>query len=128
MKLLKTMSLGLLIGFSVLSNAQSRTEKADELKSVLKQSLHESVVSIDEKNNIERTDINGNTFKFNLNDVQEIKYDFDGFHNVLIILKEGKIVNTVISGKESDQKLNVYAFKDQNDCNKAIELLKQLIE
>lgn len=128
MKLLKTMSLGLLIGFSVLSNAQSRTEKADELKSVLKQSLHESVVGIDEKNNIERTDINGNTFKFNLNDVQEIKYDFDGFHNVLIILKEGKIVNTVISGKESDQKLNVYAFKDQNDCNKAIELLKQLIE
>ena len=127
MKLLKAMSLGLLIGFSALGYAQSHSEKTEELKSILKQSLYKPEVNIDEKSNVNRTDNNGNTFKLNLNDVQEIRYDFDGFHNVLMVMKEGKTVNTNIAGKQSDQKLNVYSFKNQNDCDKAIELINQLI-
>lgn len=128
MKLVKTIIFGLLIGFSTLLSAQTNSGKTDELKSVLKQSLYKSEVSIDEKNNIDRSDNNGNTFKLNMNDIKEIKYDFDGFHNMLIVMKEGKTVEVVSAGKQTEQKLNVYAFGDKNDCDKAIELLKQLIE
>jgi len=98
------------------------------LKSVLKQSLYKSEVNIDDKNNVSRVDNNGNKFNFNLSDVLEIKYDFDGFHNVLITMKEGKTVDVVVAGNKSELKLNVFAFQNQNDCDKAIELLKQLIE
>ena len=128
MKLFKTMIFGLLIGFSVSGHAQTNSEKRDELKSVLKQSLYKSEVNIDDKNNVSRVDNNGNKFNFNLSDVLEIKYDFDGFHNVLITMKEGKTVDVVVAGNKSELKLNVFAFQNQNDCDKTIELLKQLIE
>jgi hypothetical protein len=128
MKLLKTMIFGLLIGFSALGQAQTNSEKKDDLKSVLKQSLYKSEVNIDEKNNVNRVDDNGNKFNLNLSDVLELKYDFDGFHNVLILMKEGKTVEVVVAGNKSEYKLNVFAFQNQNDCDKAIELLKQLIE
>jgi len=128
MKLLKTMIFGLLIGFPALVHAQTNSEKVDELKSVLKQSLYKSEVNIDEKNNVSRVDNNGYKFNFNLSDVLEIKYDFDGFHNVLILMKEGKTVEVVFAGNKTEYKLNVLAFHNQTDCDKAIELLKQLIE
>jgi hypothetical protein len=127
MKLLKTMSLGLLLGFSVLGSAQSNPDKTDKLKSVLKQSLYKPEISIDEKKNLDRSDNNGNSFKLNLNDIQEINYSFDGFHNVVLIMKEDKKVVVYISGNQTDQKLNVYSFENKNDCDKAIELFNQLI-
>lgn len=128
MKLLKIMIIAIIFGVANHISAQVDVSKIEQLKTGLKQSLYCSEVSIDKKNVVYRIDNNGNSFRYNLNDIKEVKYVFDSFPLMIIEFKEGKTATTKVDGGESEQKLNVFAFRDQAVCESAIKSLKEIIE
>jgi hypothetical protein len=123
---LKALLIAILVGIASFLNAQTTTETVMELNKVLESSLYKTVITVNEKGSLERKDSNGNTFTFDLNDVQELKSDNDGFNNVLIIMKEGKTVKGVVENVKKEASMNVIAFNDAKDCEIAIQLLKKL--
>jgi hypothetical protein len=109
------------------TNAQNAKNDVTELNSILKNSLFATTIEIDNSGIVSRKDNNGNTFTYSLNDVSSITYDDDGFHNVIIILKESKMVKGVVGGKKGETTINVIAFADKTECDKTIEILKKMI-
>lgn len=128
MNRVKWIFLVLFIGLTAIVNAQTKEERISDLKEVLKRSLYQSNVQIDKQGTLNRTDNNGNRFRYSIIDIREVTSDFDGFHNLLISMKEGKSVSCVVNGQESELKINVFAFENQDDCEKAKNILKELIE
>lgn len=109
------------------ANAQTDDSKKSEFKQVLKSSLYESIVEISDEGKVLRKDNNGNYFKYALEDIAEVKTEHDGFYNLLITFKDGKTAFTVINGQEGQHKLNVFAFANSDDAEKAKRLLIQII-
>jgi len=100
----------------------------DALNKVLKNSLYKTSILIDDNGAINRKDNNGNTFTYNISDVSHIRYDDDGFHNLIVVLKKGRKSKGFVEGKEVTGDINVIAFAKKVDCDKAIELFKKIIE
>jgi len=125
---LKLVVMVLMLFSSISLFAQSNKTVIKDLNEVLKKSLYKTEISIDKKGIVNRKDDNGNTFVFNLKDVKEIKQDNDGFQNMLIVLKKGKKSKGVVKDKNVESELNVVAFKNGDNCKKAIELFNKLIE
>ena len=63
-----------------------------------------------------------------MGDISEINYENDGFHNMIIVLKKGKVVKGTIGGKEVEGSLNVISFDDKEDCDNAIDLFKKIVQ
>lgn len=127
MNYLKALFIAILVGITSLLSAQTNTETVKELNKVLENSLYKTVITVDGKGILERKDNNGNTFTFDLNDVQQLKYDNDGFNNTVIIMKEGKTVKGVIENVKKEASMNVISFNNPKDCEIAIKLLRKLI-
>lgn len=127
MKMNKILILMIVVFASTGLFAQQNETVIKELKQVLKKSLYQSEITIRDDGTFNRKDNNGNTFVFNLNDVKEIKSANDGFTNVLIIMKEGKKSKGVVEGKTVETNMNVFAFRHNDDCKRAITLFKKLI-
>lgn len=125
MKTPKTMLL--LLCICSFANAQTKGNDKIELQKVLKNSLYESVVNIDKDGAVSRKDNNGNTFRYVLSDIKEVKTAFDGFNNLLIFFKEGKSAATVIKSQQSEQSMNVFSFANAEDCEKAKTLFLKII-
>jgi hypothetical protein len=98
------------------------------LNNVLKNSLYKTTIEISNKGVVSRKDNNGNTFVYNLNDVANIKYVQDGFHNTMITLKKGKKIAGFVEGKNVESNMNVIAFRTKANCDKAIEIFNNLIK
>lgn len=114
---------------SLLSMSQKMTleETVAELNEILKDSLYETQIEVDKTGEVIREDNNGNYFKFNLKNIEEVYYDFDGFNNVILKCADDKsCIFTRVGGKESYQNMNVIAFR--GETARAIELFEQLIE
>ena len=124
----KWIFLVMLISFPAIMQGQTKDEKLSELKEILKRSLYQSDVQIDKQGIINRSDNNGNRFKYSLEDIREVYSGFDGFHNLLISMKEEKSVQSVVNGQESELKMNVFSFANQEDCEKAKGILNELIQ
>ena len=124
----KGIFLVLFLCLTAYAHAQTKDEKLTELKEVLKRSLYQSNVQIDGYGSVIRTDNNGNRFSYSIADIREVTSDFDGFHNLLISMKEGKSVSCVVNGQESELKMNVFSFANQEDCEKAKGILNELIQ
>lgn len=116
------------MGITSLLSAQTTTETVKELNKVFENSLYKTVITVDSKGILERKDNNGNTFTLDLNDVQQLKYDNDGFNNALIIMKEGKTIKGVVGNVKKEASMNVITFNNPKDCEIAIKLLKKLIK
>ncbi len=125
MKTLRILSLLLIV--SVFASAQTKDENISHLQNVLSYSLYESKVKIDKKGNLSRKDNNGNQFKYALSDIEEVNTSFDGFHNVVITFKSGKTALAIINGNENLHSINVFAFANAEDCEKAKDLFIELI-
>ncbi|WP_243348956.1 hypothetical protein [Parabacteroides sp. FAFU027] len=128
MKCVKWIFLVMLISFPAIMQGQTKDEKLSELKEILKRSLYQSDVQIDKQGIINRSDNNGNRFRYSLEDIREVSSDFDGFHNLLISMKEEKSVQPIVNGQESELKMNVFSFANQEDCEKAKGILNELIQ
>lgn len=98
------------------------------LNDVLQNSLYKTVLSIDDSGAVIRKDNNGNSFTFNVADISEIKYENDGFHNLIVIFKKGKVSKGTVGGKEVEGDLNVISFENKADCDNAINLFKRIIQ
>lgn len=110
----------------VVSSFTTVDPNLEALNDVLQNSLYKTVLSIDDNGTIIRKDDNGNSFTFKMGDISEINYENDGFHNMIIVLKKGKVVKGTIGGKEVEGSLNVISFDDKEDCDNAIDLFKKL--
>jgi phage pi2 protein 07 len=124
----KLLVVAMVLFSSITLFAQSNETVIKDLNEVFKKSLYKTEITVDKNGTVSRKDNNGNTFVFNLKDVKEIKSDNDGFQNILIVLKKGKKSKGVVEGKVVESELNVVAFKNSDDCKKAIELFNKLIE
>ena len=122
--------IGLFFFSLITLNAIAQIDQKDTvgLNSLLKKSLYKTVLVIDDAGIINRKDNNGNAFIYNLDDVSTVKYDFDGYHNVIIQLIKGKKVKGVVEGREVESDINVIAFNVKNNCDKTIEIFKKLIK
>ena len=98
------------------------------LNDVLQNSLYKTVLSIDDSGAVIRKDNNGNSFTFNVADISEIKYENDGFHNLIVIFKKGKVSKGTVGGKEVEGDLNVISFENKADCDNAIDLFKKIVQ
>ena len=125
---LKLVVMALMLFTSFPLFAQSNKTVIKDLNRVFKKSLYKTEILIDKEGIVNRKDNNGNAFVFNLIDVKEIKSDNEGFQNMLIVLIKGKKSKGVVKGKDIESELNVVAFKNGDDCKKAIELFNKLIE
>lgn len=112
----------------VVSSFTTVDPNLEALNDVLQNSLYKTVLSIDDNGTIIRKDDNGNSFTFKMGDISEINYENDGFHNMIIVLKKGKVVKGTIGGKEVEGSLNVISFDDKEDCDNAIDLLKKIVQ
>lgn len=124
----KSAMMVLVIFSNLTLYAQSNDTVVENLNEVLKKSLYKTEIRVDKDGTLTRKDNNGNTFTFNLKGVREITSGNDGFQNLFIKLKEGNISKGVVGGKQIDSELNVIAFKNGDDCKKAIELFRKLIK
>jgi len=113
----------------IVKNAMAQTEATtlETVNSLLRNSLFKTTIEINENGLLKRKDDNGNTFVFNFNDIEKVDSEFDGFYNVIIRLKKGKIVNGVVEGNAKESVINVISFEKESDCVKAIKLLNELI-
>jgi len=127
MNYLKAFLIAILVSITSFLSAQTNQETVKELNVVLEQSLYKTVITVNDNGILDRIDNNGNTFTFDLKDVDGIKIDNDGFHNVLIYMKKDKIVKGVINNVKKEASINVISFEDAKECEKAIKLLKKLI-
>lgn len=98
------------------------------LNDVLQNSLYKTVLSIDDSGTVIRKDNNGNSFTFNMTDISEIKYENDGFHNLIVVFKKGKVSKGTVGGKEVEGDLNVISFENKADCDNAIDLFKKIVQ
>lgn len=112
----------------VVSSFTTVDPNLEALNDVLQNSLYKTVLSIDDNGTIIRKDDNGNSFTFKMGDISEINYENDGFHNMIIVLKKGKVVKGTIGGKEVEGSLNVISFDDKADCDNAIDLFKKIVQ
>ncbi len=112
----------------VVSSFTTVDPNLEALNDVLQNSLYKTVLSIDDNGTIIRKDDNGNSFTFKMGDISEINYENDGFHNMIIVLKKGKVVKGTIGGKEVEGSLNVISFDDKEDCDNAIDLFKKIVQ
>ncbi len=124
----KLVVMALMLFSSISLFAQSNETIVKDLNEVFKKSLYKTEISIDKDGIVSREDNNGNTFVFSLKDVKDILSDDDGFQNMVIVFKDGKKSKGVVEGKNIESELNVVAFINFNDCEKAIELFKKLIK
>jgi hypothetical protein len=113
---------------SLSAFSQDNAALISDLNKVLKKSLYETTIKIDDKGFVKREDNNGNTFEFNLNDIKRIGFDDDGFNNIIIEFKEGKKAKGIIAKKDTEMTMNVISFKDKSDCDKSIEIFNNLIK
>lgn len=127
MKQIKTTIILLLLCVLPNLQAQTKQELTNDLKEVFQMSLYQSKVNIDKNDFLTRVDNNNNSFSYSLTDIAKVEYNFDGFHNVIITLKEGKKVNCTIGGSQSEIQINVFTFENQEYCNKAISLFEKII-
>ncbi len=127
MNYLKAFLIAILVSITSFLSAQTNQETVKELNAVLEQSLYKTVITVNDKGILDRKDNNGNTFTFDLKDVDGIKIDNDGFHNALIYMKKDKTVKGVINNVKKEASINVISFEDAKECEKAILLLKKLI-
>ncbi len=125
-----TKLIGLFFFYSLSLNAISQidTNIVVQLNKTLKNSLYKTTIEISDKGVVSRKDNNGNTFVFSLNEVANIKYVQDGFHNIMITLKKGKKIVGFVEGKNVESNLNVIAFSIKANCDKAIEIFNNLIK
>lgn len=112
----------------VVSSFTTVDPNLEALNDVLQNSLYKTVLSIDDNGTIIRKDDNVNSFTFKMGDISEINYENDGFHNMIIVLKKGKVVKGTIGGKEVEGSLNVISFDDKEDCDNAIDLFKKIVQ
>jgi hypothetical protein len=108
--------------------SQIDTTVVNKLNLTLIKALYKTTFVFDKDGTIHRKDSNGNTFEFNLNDIQKIGSVFDGFDNVLIILKKGKKFKVVVNGKPGETEIIVIPFADKSDCDKVKEIMNNLIK
>ena len=117
---------------SILCNvslfAQSNETILRDLNEILKSSLYKTEIKLSDDGLVNRMDNNGNTFEFNLKDIKEIKTDYDGFYNMLIVMDKRKKSKGQVNGREVESGINVVSFEYNDDCKKAIDLFKKLIE
>jgi len=126
-----SIKIALLFAFSAIaisSYSQIAKNDVDELNTILKSSLYKSIFEIDNHGLVNRKDNNGNTFVYKISDLLIVKYDFDGFHNAIVVLKAGKKSKSLIEGKAGESDINVIAFSNKAYCDKTIEIFKKLIK
>jgi uncharacterized protein YajQ (UPF0234 family) len=99
-KIYHFIGLFLIINTFTNVNAQDSETTINELNTILKHSLYQSKLEIDNLDIINRADNNGNSFIYSLNHIESISYDFDGFHNVILKLIKGEKAKTIIEGKK----------------------------
>jgi hypothetical protein len=126
-KYIKMIGIFIIINITIHATAQVDKKDIASLDTILKTSLYKTILTIDIDGVVSRQDNNGNTFVYNIKDVKNVEYVFDGFHNAVITLKEGKTVKGVLGGKESQSGLNVIAFNKEDDCVAAIEKLRNMV-
>jgi hypothetical protein len=121
--------LALLILSSLSLNLYSQIDKKDKeaLMAILKCSIYKPKIVIDNNGLLSRQDNNGNSFTYNIRDISEFKYFFDGNNCVWIILKKGKKVDSTVEGRKLEADSNVFAFDSKDDCDKTIEVFNKII-
>lgn len=115
---------GMLLLGSTLS-AQVDNNDLKSLNKLLESSLYKSKLSSDD-GVILRQDDNGNTFEFHAEDVVKVIYDFDGLHNIIVWMKEGKKVKANVNGKELQSPYNVFTFRNKQDSETSIKMIKKI--
>lgn len=98
------------------------------LNDILKKSLYKTSITIGDDGIVNRIDNNGNKFTYSLDDISQIKYDNDGFHNLIVVLKTGKKAKGIVEGKDVSGDINVISFSKKVDCDNAIIRFKKIIE
>jgi len=117
---------------SKVTKSQTIHDELIKLNAVCKNSLYQSNFSIDSTGLITRKTENSNAsfseIKFKLEDITDIKYDFDGFHNLIIKLKHNTLIITKEKKSKKGSLISVISFKNQDDCYKAVILFKNLMK
>lgn len=106
--------------------AQSYKQTLNDLKGELKNSIFQSEFTLSEDGTITRTDNNGNTFVFNIKDVDTFVAVNDGLHNVIITLKTGKKAVNTVNGTKNESDVNVFSFTNNTESKKTLDYFKKL--
>jgi hypothetical protein len=122
--------LALLFLSSISLNLYSQIEKKDKdaLMAILKCSIYKPTIVIDNNGLLSRKDNNGNSFTYNIRDIAEFKYFYDGNNCVWIILKSGMKVESIVEGRKVEADSNVFAFDSKDDCDKTIEVFNKILK
>ncbi len=121
------LSVVLVLLFSVSSvMGQNYKQTFTDLKEKTQKSLYKSELTMSEDGTISRKDNNGNSFSFNIKDVDSFISVFDGFHNLIITMKKGTFSINNVNGKEDQADMNVFSFSNPSDCKKALDLFQKL--
>lgn len=121
------LSAVLVLLFSVsLAMGQNYKQSFNDLKDQVQKSLYKSELTLSDDGTIFRKDNNGNSFSFNIKDVDSFTSVFDGFHNLIVTMKKGKYSTNNVKGSEEQADMNVFSFSNPADCKKALDLFQKL--
>lgn len=109
-----------------LTMGQNYKQSFNDLKIQVQKSLYKSDLTLSDDGTILRKDNNGNSFSFNIKDVDSFISVYDGFHNLIVTMKKGKFSTSNIKGSEEQSDMNVFSFSNPSDCKKAIDLFQKL--
>lgn len=130
--IIKMLALVFTIMIAESGFGQTIQDEIKKLNEVSTHSLYNSSFTIDKDGLIKRT-INSKKsdfqyFSFYIKDIKSIEYASDGFHNVLIKFKSGtKSIGLKKDNTQTESELNVIAFSNQTNCNKAIDIFKTIV-
>jgi len=113
--------------FSVtLVMGQNYKQSFKSLNDQMQKSLYKSELTLNDDGTIFRKDSNGNSFTYNIKDIDSFTSIFDGFHNLIITMKKGKFSTSVVNGTEDQSDINVFSFSNPAECKKALDLFQKL--
>lgn len=124
--ILKLTVLMLILFTGSFAMAQNYKQTVSDLKSELKNSIFKSEIVVQEDGTFLRKDNNGNTFSFNMKDVDSFIAMKDGFHNVIITMKKGKSSVNSVKGTSIESDQVVFSFTNGSDCKKTLDDFEKL--
>lgn len=102
------------------SQAQTISSEMERINEIFKKSVFKTRWYIDKDGQLTRIDKSKNTFNFNLLNVKEIFYKYDGNHNLYFKMKDGFIVHGKTNyGLTTRIPYNIVGFKKKEDYDSA---------
>lgn len=110
------------ISWQCLSQDSTFNAQVIKINDILRKSLFKTKIAIDSDGYLTRVDNNENQFMLNIFDVECYQYKYDGNHNILIQLKDGKkVIGKLNYGKRVEYPFNLLGFKKREHCDSAMK-------